>query len=63
LKPILARYDTEYRRLEIKNPVLCTRFFFVSGAGEISNFDFVKDLEEVVDYLASSLAVSYIYDT
>ena len=36
---------------EIKNPVLCTRLFFVDKRFEISNLDLVKGLREVVDIL------------
>jgi len=37
----------------------CARLFVLAGIGEISNFDLVKDLEEVVDYMTFSNYLKY----
>ncbi len=39
------------------------RFLLVDYVREISNFDLMKDLKNVVDYIAFQYTVPYIYDT
>ena len=43
-----------------KSPDLRSRLSLVAGEGEISNFDLVKDLAKVVDYLNNEISGEFL---